>query len=100
MTQVGSGGVVISRWAKSKRFHRDYDRLSLDLKDLTDQALQALASSPRPPGLRFEKLKGYRDPEIYTIHVTGNYKVSFELLDGSCAFLRRVANHDDIDRAP
>jgi mRNA-degrading endonuclease RelE of RelBE toxin-antitoxin system len=100
MTRVGSGGVVVARWRKSKRFHRDYDDLSLDMKDLVDQKLQDLARDPRPPGLRFEKLKGYSDPDIYTIHITGNYKVSLELVDGNCAFLRRVGNHDEVDRAP
>jgi plasmid maintenance system killer protein len=100
VTQAGTGRLVIGRWKKSKRFHRDYDSLTTELKDLTDQKLQDLVLDPRPPGLRFEKLKGYSHPDIYSIHVTGNFKVSLELLDGNCAFLRRVANHDEIDRAP
>lgn len=100
MTQIGAGGLVVSRWKKSRRFHRDYDGLTTDLKDATAQKLQDLVLAARPPGLRFEKLKGYSDPDIYTIHVTGNFKVSMEMLDGNCAFLRRVANHDEIDRAP
>jgi plasmid maintenance system killer protein len=36
-------------------------------------------ANPRPPGLRFEKLQGYRRPDIYTIHVTGNFKISMEI---------------------
>jgi plasmid maintenance system killer protein len=55
--------------------------------------------SYRPPGLRFEKLSGYSNPDIYTIHVNGNYKVSLEVTGGN-ALLRRVAPHDEIDRAP
>lgn len=100
MTITGSGGVAIKRWKKSKRFHRDYDKLTTDLKDRVDQKLQDLSISPMPPGLDFEKLKGYSNPDIYTIHITGNYKVSMEIVDGDHAFLRRVGDHDEIDRAP
>ena len=97
MTVVGSGGVVIRRWQKLKRFHRDYDDLTTELKDQTDQKLQDLVLDPRPPGLRFEKLKGHSG--LYSIHVTGNYKVSLEI-EGDLARLRRVGTHDEIDRAP
>lgn len=99
MTVTGAGGVQIAAWRKSKRFHREYDKLSIDLRDLVDQKLQDLVKQPMPAGLRFEKLNGYADPNIYTIHVTGNYKISMEI-DGNRAFLRRVADHNDIDRAP
>jgi mRNA-degrading endonuclease RelE of RelBE toxin-antitoxin system len=99
LTDVGAGGVVIERWSKSKRFHKDYDKLTIDLRDLVDGKLQDLAKNPRPPGLRFEKLNGYSKPSIYTIHVTGNYKASMEI-ESSHAYLRRVGTHDEIDRAP
>lgn len=99
MTITGAGGVVITRWAKLKRFHRDYDRLTIEQRDLVDGKLQDLSLPVRPPGLAFEKLKGYSDPDLYTIHVTGNYKISMEIR-GQMAILRRVANHDEIDRAP
>jgi len=99
VTRVGSGGVTIKRWAKSKRFHKDYDKLTTDLRDQVDQKLQDLCKDPRPAGLRFEKLQGYSDPDIYTIHVTGNYKVSMDICS-SDARLRRVGTHDEIDRAP
>ncbi|MEF8755969.1 MAG: hypothetical protein V5B60_18885 [Accumulibacter sp.] len=99
MTVIGAGGVSIASWKKSKRFHRDYDKLSTDLRDRVDAKLQDLVRAARPPGLVFEKLKGHSSPDIYSLHVTGNYKVTMEI-DGSCAVLRRVGDHDDIDRAP
>lgn len=99
MTDVGAGGVKITRWSKSKRFHREYDDLDMSMKDLVDQKLQDLVQDPRPPGLGFEKLKGYSDPDIYTIHVNGNYKISMEI-NSSKAWLRRIANHNEIDRQP
>lgn len=99
MTVTGAGGVVITRWSKSKRFHRDYDKLELSMRDLVDSKLQDLARNPMPPGLAFEKLKGHNSPPVYTVHVTGNYKISMEI-SGGHAFLRRVGPHNEIDRAP
>lgn len=99
MTITGAGGVSITRWRKSKRFHKDYDKLGIELRDLVDAKLQDLARPIRPAGLAFEKLKGHASPPIYTVHVTGNYKISMEI-EGTEAFLRRVAPHDEIDRAP
>ena len=99
MTATGAGGMQISTWRKSRRFHREYDKLTVEMRDLVDQKLQGLIKIPMPPGLEFEKLKGYSNPDIYTIHVTGSYKVSMEI-DSGKAFLRRVAVHNEIDRAP
>ncbi|MDR1935837.1 MAG: type II toxin-antitoxin system RelE/ParE family toxin [Candidatus Accumulibacter sp.] len=99
MTVVGAGGVVIAKWKKSRRFHKEYDRLSIEPRDRTDARLQDLVKNPPPPGLAFEKLKGYANPDIYTIHVTGNHKVSMEIEDGT-AFLWRIATHDEIDLMP
>jgi plasmid maintenance system killer protein len=99
MTQIAAGGVTIARWKKLPLFHREYKRLELELCDRVDECLQKLVHKPIPPGLRFEKLKGYSRPDIYTIHVTGNYKISFEI-EGNAAYLRRVATHDEIDLRP
>lgn len=99
MTVTGAGGVVIASWRKLKRFHRDYDDLPREMRDKVDDRLQGLIKNPRPPGLAFEKLKGYSDPDIYSIHVTGNYKITMEI-DGDHATLRRVGDHNKIDRAP
>lgn len=99
MTVVGGGGVVITFWQKSKRFHKEYERLQITMRDLVDKKLQDLSKSPRPAGLAFEKLKGYSNPDIYTIHVTGNYKISMEIISGT-AFLRRVCSHDEMDQTP
>lgn len=99
MTIVGSGGVIITGWQASRRYARDYRKLSRELQSRVDSKLDDLQKNPRPPGLGFEKLSGYSSPDVYTVHITGNYKLSFEL-NGQTAFLRRVAPHDEIDRAP
>lgn len=99
MTVVGAGGVKIAHLRRTERFERDYGKLSADLQNKVAAKLGDLLSDPRPPGLRFEKLKGYSRPDLYTIHITGNYKISFQI-DGATALLRRVAAHDDIDRTP
>lgn len=80
-------------------YARRYKKLTSDMKSRVDKKLDDLQTNPRPPGLDFEKLKGYKNPDVYTIHITGNYKLSFEI-NGTIALLRRVGTHDEIDRAP
>lgn len=99
MPVIGAGGVVITEIALKPSFRRNYRKLTPDLQALVDQKLRDLMADPRPPGLRFEKLQGWRNPDVYTIHVTGNYKISMEIHGGQ-ATLRRVGNHDKIDRSP
>lgn len=99
MTQVGRGGVAITALDFTVRFKRDYGKLPRSVSALLDSKLSDLLKNPRPPGLAFEKLQGYRRPLIYTIHITGNYKLSMEI-EGHTAILRRVACHDEIDRQP
>ncbi len=99
MTVTGAGGAIITHLGRTERFQRDYGKLSVELRGKVQAKLRDLLKNPRPPGLRFEKLKGYSRPDIYTIHITGNYKLSF-LVNGATAILRRVADHDEIDRAP
>lgn len=99
MTIPGAGGITIRSWQRSRRFHKEYCKLEFDLACLVDEKLQDLVKSPMPSGLKFEKLQGYASPAIYTIHITGNYKASMEIT-GDRAWLRRVADHNDIDRAP
>ena len=99
MTVVGGGGVRVSAVRPSRKFEKDFSKLDLQMQNLALAKLKALLLHPFPPGLRFEKLKGYKRPDIYTIHVTGNYKISFEI-DGTTATLRRIGPHDFIDRAP
>lgn len=99
MTVVGGGGVVITSVDYTKRFKKDFSKLDRDLQDAASDKIKCLQADPRPPGLVFEKLKGYSQPSLYTIHVTGNYKISMEII-GSQAILRRIACHNEIDRHP
>jgi len=99
MTEIGAGGVRIKSLSFTSSFQRDRRKLDAQLIQRLDAKLRGLLRDPMPPGLRFEKLKGYRKPALYTFHVTGNYKVSLEI-QGDIAILRRVACHDTIDRQP
>lgn len=92
-----AGGVAITSFQPTARFAKDFRKLPHDLRDRVEEALKKLQMNPRPAGVRFEKLQ--QPPDTYSIHVTGNYKISFNV-DGNCAILRRVAPHKEIDRAP
>ena len=93
--------VRIESIKRCDRFDRDYKRLPVDLKQATSDILMLLFEHPLPNKLRFEKLKGCRNPSIYTIHVTPNHshKISLELV-GSTVTLRRIGTHKVIDRDP
>lgn len=87
MTLTGAGGVTITAWKKTKRFQKDYSKLTNDMRDRVDIKLKDLTQALRPSGLPFEKLKGYTDPDVYSLHVTGNYKLTMSIA-GSSATLR------------
>jgi mRNA-degrading endonuclease RelE of RelBE toxin-antitoxin system len=98
MTIVGAGGIALVSYRYTNRFKRDLKRLDDALQATTQAKLRQLHQNPFPPGLRFEKLKGYSDPDVYTIHITGNYKVSFEIVQGEAgcvATLRRIGPHKE-----
>jgi len=99
MTRIGTGGVKIVRWDPNRRFQRQYSKLTVQQQRLCDDKLRDLLQDPMPPGLRFEKLKGYRKPDLYTIHLDGNYTLSMEISEGT-AILRNVGTHNEIDRGP
>jgi len=99
MTVVGTGGVQIIRWGASRRFQRQYRKLTNRMQQVCDDKLCSLLRVPMPSGLRFEKLKGHQKPDIYTIHLDGNYKLSMEI-SGGTALLRNVGTHHEIDRGP
>jgi mRNA-degrading endonuclease RelE of RelBE toxin-antitoxin system len=111
MTQVGSGGIKFARYVFSSRFAKEFNKLDAKLQEIAEGKIEDLLISPFPPGLKFEKLKGYANPDVYTFHITGNYKVSLEVcditlvIDGvegvhKMARLRRIATHNEIDRRP
>lgn len=85
----------------SAAFKRSVQRLSPDIRAQLQQALKDLKKDPQPGRLKLEKLQGYKNPFIYTIHFTGNnsHKLSFEL-KGDVAVMRRVGTHRKIDRCP
>ncbi|AOJ74669.1 hypothetical protein WJ35_06000 [Burkholderia ubonensis] len=93
--------MAIKSIRRKARFQKEYDGLTDELRGQVDDALRDLMSDPIPAGRRFHSLNGFKNPKIYTIDVTSNkaYKISVEI-DGTCATLRRVATHREIDRAP
>lgn len=99
MTRVGAGGLRITKVTFKPRFQRDRRKLPPEIRERLNEKLKSLYQDPMPPGLRFEKLKGYSRPDIYTFHIDGNYKVSLEI-HGNHAELRRAAPHHSIDRLP
>lgn len=101
MTLVGAGGVVISALSYTARFTSDLKKAPKEIADSARAALKELLKNPRPKWIKFEKLSGYKNPSLYTIHATKNHshKISFEVV-GNVAKLRRFGTHKEIDRTP
>lgn len=96
--------IVIQKVAFLPRFEKDYQRLPPDIREHTKVAINQLLerkSPPFPKTLKFEKLNGYRNPNVFTIHVTHNHshKASFEMR-GDVAYFRQIGTHKELDRAP
>lgn len=85
----------------SKRFERDYRKLKIDIRIHVDDALKELQKFPRPASIRFEKLKGHKRPNIFSIHATSNHshKITFEI-ENTTAKFRRIGTHKEIDDDP
>jgi hypothetical protein len=91
----------ITRLERLPTFDADFKRLDAKLQAQVADCLRDLVKNPIPAIRRFEKLEGYRNPNIFTVHVTRNHshKLSFEMIGGT-ALLRRISTHKVIDRAP
>ena len=90
------------RLSRSDAFKAAFGKLDPTLQEQVVEALRALrAGPPYPRRLRYEKLRGFRHPSVYTIHVTRNHshKISIEV-NGDIAHLRKLGTHKEIDRAP
>lgn len=96
---MGAGGATITAFDFKDTFKKDYKKLTEHLQEKFKIQSRKLLEANKGGTLKFEKLKGYRRPDIYTIHIEGNYKASFEI-KGTLAIFRRVGNHDAIDRSP
>lgn len=96
--------IVIRKFDRLPRFENQYRKLPSEIKLQASVAIKLLvehSTSPFPKSLRFEKLTGYKNPNIYTIHITPNHshKASFELR-GDVAVFRQIGTHKELDRAP
>lgn len=79
----------------------DLGKLPPALKESAKEAIKALLRYPQPASIRLEKLSGYKNPGVYTIHLTRNHshKASFEYV-GDVAVFRRIGTHKEIDKTP
>ena len=101
MPQGSRGNLVIEAISFSDRFKAEYKKLPPELQDQVDQALRLLRENPASRKLRFERLTDYRNPTIYTIHVTANHSHKISMaINGRIATLRRIGTHKEIDRNP
>jgi len=85
----------------TERFKRDYKRLPADLQKAVNDCIRDLMKDPVPAARRAHRINDKQFPKVYSVDVTPNksHKLSFEIVDGNTAVLRRVGTHKDIDRS-
>lgn len=93
---------ILSIDAQASSFRNDVRNLEQDTVECLADALKALLAEIIPKKYRMESLSGYKNPKVYTIHITQNHshKLSFEINKDGVAVLRRVGTHKAIDRSP
>lgn len=95
-------GRILSIDAEASSFKNDARKLEQEVLECLADALKALLAETIPKKYRMESLGGYKNPKIYTIHITPNHshKLSFEISSSGVAVLRRIGTHKAIDRCP
>jgi len=78
----------------TRRFSKDYKKLSLDIQKRLDRKLEFLLNNPRHPSLRMHKIQGSEG--VWEFSITMNYRVIFEIVD-DCYVLLGVGPHDILD---
>ena len=93
--------ISITEFRRLPRFERQFRKLDPRLQQAALEALDCLMKNPTAGSLRLHRLEGYRNPHIYKINVLNNnsWQISFQL-DGTCATLRRIARHVEMDATP
>jgi len=77
----------------SKRFQKDYKKLSKNIQKRTDIKLDFLLQDIRHPSLRIKKFRKYRD--IFELSITMQYRCLFSIKSNVCS-LQRIGKHDEV----
>ncbi|MFQ5341735.1 MAG: type II toxin-antitoxin system YafQ family toxin [Anaerolineae bacterium] len=80
---------------RTRRFKKDYRKLSPDLQRRVDGKLRLLLQDPRHPSLRVHKIRGTDD--VWELSVTMNCRLIFEI-ETEYYVLLAVGPHDIVER--
>ena len=80
---------------RTRRFKKDYQKLSTNIQQRTDEKLRFLLLNRHHPSLRVRRVRGV--PGLWELSVTMNYRVVFEI-ERDCYVLLGVGPHDILDR--
>lgn len=80
---------------RTKRFKKDYKKLSKNIQQRTNEKLRFLLRDRRHPSLRVHRVRGVQG--LWEMSVTMNYRVIFEI-EQDCYVLLDIGKHDILDR--
>jgi mRNA-degrading endonuclease RelE of RelBE toxin-antitoxin system len=75
----------------TRRFERDYARLSEDIKARAEKQIALLLADPRHVSLNIKKMGGYES--IWEGRITRSYRFTFQITEDTYT-LRRIGTHD------
>ncbi len=79
----------------TKRFRKDYSKLSSNIQKRTDAKLQLLSLSLSHPSLRIKKVKKCHD--IFEETIADNYRFLFRI-EADAYYIVRVGTHNILDK--
>lgn len=79
----------------SKKFVKQYKKLSPKLKDQTKSRIALWESSPNDPLLRLHRLKGELEG-YYSINITGDIRAIYEVIGGDTCLYQMIGSHSQL----
>lgn len=80
---------------RSKQFVRDFQKLSLKIKDIFGERLRMFYANPYDPILNNHKLKGILQ-HYRSINITGDYRAIYEIYSENIVRFIRIWTHSEI----
>lgn len=79
----------------SKKFKKQYDKLSPKLQKRTKDAIRLWATDPNNESLRLHRLSGKLN-RFYSIDITGDVRALYEIIDGEVYLYQMVGTHSQL----
>ncbi len=81
------------RFERSKVFKKMYQKIPKEVQVLFLRKGAFFKKDTSHPSLRIKKMQGFKNPEIWELSLSMNFRVSFEVRN-DIIFFRKIGNHE------